>query len=135
MSNSALAVLVASVSLAGLLFGMGGQAILLGMSTVVLIVLLSAIGLRAPDRPVRRALAVLIAWGAVFCLLLALGQYLHVPEGPLVLIGGFPAGTAMLVYGITPLGITLGLLYGFFFDGLVLPADRQRAFLDRFTGK
>ena len=108
---------------------------MLGMCAVVLIVVLCAIALRVPGRPSRPVYAYLGAFATAFCGLLALGFHLHDPSGQLLTIGGFPAGTAMLVYGITPLGITMGILYGVVFDREILPEDKQREFLDRFAKK
>ena len=127
--------LCAAFSVAALVAGLSGQALLVGISAVVLIVVLSAMGLRAPGRPSWHVFAVLVAWGAIFCGLLALGFRLHDPAGPLATIGGFPLGTAMLVYGTTPLGITMGVLYGLAFDRDILPLDKQREFLDRFASE
>ena len=125
--------LCAALSLAALIAGLSGQAALVGMFAVALIVVLAAMGLRAPGRPRWSVLAVLVAWGAIFCGLLALGFRLHDPSAPLATLGGFPLGTAMLVYGTTPLGITMGVLYGLAFERDILPRDKQRAFLDRFA--
>ena len=135
MNRSPLAVLAAIVSLVALVAGLAGQAALLGMAAAVLIAILCALGLRAARRPSRRTYAYLAAFAAIFCSLLALGFLLHSPEGPLVTFGGFPAGTAILVYGITPLGVTMGLVYGLVFDSEILPRDKQREFLDRFGKK
>lgn len=135
MNNSPLAALCAAVCVAALFAGLAGQAALLGMSAVALIVVLAAMGLRAPGRPSRLVFAVLVTWGALFCGLLALGFRLHDPTGSLAMIGGFPAGTAMLVYGTTPLGITMGVLYGLTFDREILPLEKQREFLDRFASE
>lgn len=135
MSRSGLAVGIAGVSLVALAAGLAGQAWLLGWSAAVLVALLSVLGLCAPGKPSRATLAFLVAFAAVFCGLLALAFRLHDASGPLVLIGGFPAGTAVLVYGITPLGVCLGILYARVFDLQILPRDRSRAFLKRFSGR
>lgn len=135
LNNAPLAVASAIVSILALGAGLSGRAGLLGMSGVALIVLLAAMGLRAPGRPSWLALGTLGAWGVVFCSLLALGYRLHDPAGPLVTIGGFPAGTAMLVYGTTPLGLVLGVLYAVAFDRHILPLDKQRDFLRRFRSE
>ena len=135
MNNSPLAVLAAIVSLIALLAGLAGQAAVLGMAAVVLIAVLCALGLRAAGRPTRRTYAFLVAFATVFCALLALGFHLHDPNGTLVTIGGFPVGTAMLIYGIAPLGITMGVLYALVFDTEILPEDKHRDFIDRFAKK
>ena len=133
MNNSPLAAVGAVICLIALAGGFSGNAALLGMASVALIVVLCLLGLRAPGRPSRLTLAALLAFGVGFCCLLALQFHLHDPSGPLKTIGGFPAGTAMLVYGIAPLGLMLGVLYGLVFDREVLPLAKQREFIERFS--
>jgi len=133
VNNSPLAALAAVICLIALIGGFAGQAALLGMASVALIVVLCLLGLRSPGRPSKLTLAAVLAFGIGFCCLLALQFRLHDPAGPLKTIGGFPAGTAMLVYGIAPLGLMLGLLYGLIFDREILPLDKQREFLQRFS--
>ena len=133
MNNSPLAALAAVICLIALIGGFAGQAALLGMASVALIVVLCLLGLRSPGRPSKLTLAAVLAFGIGFCCLLALQLRLHDPAGPLKTIGGFPAGTAMLVYGIAPLGLMLGVLYGLIFDREILPLDKQREFLQRFS--
>ena len=135
MNNTPVALGGAVASLAALAAGLAGQALALGMLAVALIVLLCVIGLRVPQRTSRSTVLTLIAYGAAFCSLLAISSRLHDPAGPLTTIGGFPAGTAMLIYGIAPLGITLGVLYGLTFDSEILPLEKQREFLKRFSKK
>ncbi len=135
MNNTPVALGGAVASLAALAAGLAGQALALGMLAVAMIVLLSAIGLRTPRTSSKSTILTLIAYGAAFCVLLALCFRLHDPAGPLTTIGGFPAGTAMLIYGIAPLGIALGVLYGLTFDSEILPLDKQREFLKRFSKK
>lgn len=135
MNNSPLAILAAVVSLVALLGGLAGQALVLGMGGVVLIAVLCVLALRSSGGPSGRTCAYLAAFATIFCGLLALGFRLHDPSGPLVTIGGFPAGTAMLLYGITPVGITMGIAYGLIFDSEILPEDKQRKFLNRFARK
>jgi hypothetical protein len=70
---------------------------------------------------------------AVFSALLAGMVWLDDPEGQLRLIGGLPAATALLVYGIWPAGLLAGLLYVLAFDRWVLPPgalERVRAARD-----
>lgn len=135
MNNSPLAKSVAVVSAAALLAGLTGHAGVLGMAAVVLIALLAVLGLRVPGGPSRRTLAAVAVFGMLFCSLLALSFLLHDPDGQLVTIGGLPAGTAMLVYGIAPLGISLGFLYGLIFDREILPREQQHEFLERHRRK
>ena len=135
MNNTALAVLCAIGSLVTLAAGLTGHAQAFGFGSVALIVLLAFLGLRAPGRPGRRVYAYLIAFGATFIGLLALAFHLHDPAGPLRTFGGFPVGTAVLVYGISLIGLTTGVVYGLIFDRKVLPIKKQREFLERFASK
>lgn len=135
MNNTPLANSVAVVSAAALVAGLTGYANVLGMATVVLIALLAVLGLRAPGGPTLRTLSAIVLFGTLFCGLLALGFLLHDPDGKLATIGGFPAGTAMLVYGIAPLGIAFGFLFGLIFDREILPREKHHDFLARHRRK
>lgn len=130
MSGNRLPAACAALSAAGLALGLAGRSLLFGWCAVVLIALLAALGCGA--RASRRTIAAVSCFGAVFCLLLFLSHALHDPGGPLVPFAGFPPGTAVLVYGVGPLGLSLGLLYAFTFDKEILPEERRKAFLDRF---
>ena len=119
---------------AGLL-SVGAVTALLTFGAVTMPTLLAAFGLWSRERTSLRTCVWLGAfWGAFLCLL-ALGFYWHKPDEPLVLIGGFPAGMTILVYGMPPLGISFGLLYGVAFDAEVLPVAKQRDFMARFAGR
>ena len=133
VNNSPLAAIAAIICLIALVGGIASNAALLGMASVALIVVLCLLGLRAPGRPSKLTVAAVLAFGIGFCCLLALQFHLHDPSGPLRTIGGFPAGTAMLVYGIAPLGLMLGVLYGLIFEREVLPIEKQREYLERFS--
>ncbi len=135
MSNTLLAVLTAIGALAGLAAGLASSGLLVGVAAVLIIVLLAILGARAPGRTSPFVISTLVAWGIAFIVLIALSYRLHDPSGPLVTIGGFPAATAMLVYGTVPVGIAMGVLYGLAFDRHILPTDRQRELLARFGKK
>ncbi len=135
MSEARLPVASAVICSVALVAALAGQAALLGMLAAALTATLGALGLRSPGRTSRLTYAVVGIWAATFCGLLGLAYATHDPAGELFLVGGFPAGTAMLVYGTTPLGAVLGVLYGLSFDREVLPRDRQDAFLGRFGGE
>lgn len=135
MNNTKLAVLCAIGSVVTLAAGLMGYAQVFGFGSVVLIDLLALLGLQAPGRPMRIVNVYLIAFGAIFIGLLATAFHLHDPTGPLRTFGGFPVGTAVLVYGISLLGLTTGVVYGLVFDRKILPIEKQREFLDRFAPK
>ena len=135
MTSTRLAILAAATSLVALAAGLAGRPAVLGMAAVVLTVLLCAQAFFNSERPPRAVYAFLAAFATVFCGLLALAFHLHDPDGPLATFGGFPVGTAVLLFGITPVGVTMGVMYGIVFGRDVLPERKLRAFLDRFAGR
>lgn len=56
------------------------------------------------------------------------------PAGELHLLGGLPVPTALLIYGIWPLGILTGALYFLVFRKSVLPDSKLEKFLREFGG-
>ncbi len=135
MNNTRLVILIGVTSLAALLEGLAGEAIGLGLAAVLLTSLLVCLGLRTVGRiPLRTRIAIAIFYLSFSCLIV-LAQALHDPAGPLILIGGFPAGLSMLVYGMIPIGVGLGLLYAVIFDHEILPEERLNRFLTRNSRK
>ena len=132
MSNTKLACLAAALSLGILGAGLAGHAGALGIASIALIVSLWNLGLRTPGRTSPKTVAISVAIGAALCSVLLLAYRLHNPAGPLRTIGGLPAGTAMLVYGLPAAGSLVGVLYGLTFDREILPLAAQRRFLARF---
>ncbi len=132
MNATRVAVLIGTGAVAALGAGFAGSGVLLGMIAVVLIVLLAVLGLPAGGQRSLVVMGALATWGIAFCVLIALAYGLHDPYRELAMIGGFPAATAILVYGTTPVGIAMGLIYGFAFDRTILPEQRQHDFLARF---
>jgi hypothetical protein len=55
------------------------------------------------------------------------------PAGDLALLLGLPQATALLVYGVWPLGFIVGALYYARFSRSILPVDRLEEFLRRFS--
>lgn len=82
-------------------------------------------GLRGP------AAVGLAATGLLISAVIAAMFFYDDPTGPGRQWLGLPRATALLVYGVWPLGILPGALYVLLFDRTVLPEDRLRAFLDR----
>ena len=76
---------------------------------------------RAASSPLVRT-----AVAALFCSLsglLAAMRWVHDPSGGPRTFWGFPAGTALLIYGIWPLAIALTLFVTAVFDRLALPPE------------
>ena len=132
---SGLPLTLAAVSVAALVAGLSGHALALGVCAVALLVGLCLLGLRSPGQPSARTVSALLAFAFAFCALLVLAGRLHKPSEPVQTLGGIPPGTAMLLYGIAPLGLTIGLIYGATFSSEVLPDQRLRDFLSRHAKK
>ncbi len=132
MTSTQLAVSVGIACLLALASGLSGWAGALGIATVALLVLLCWLGLAGRGRPSMVSLAMLAVFGAGLCAVVVMAYRLHEPDGPLTTIGGLPAGTAMLVYGLPLAGSVAGVLYGLRFDREILPEASQRQFLKRF---
>jgi hypothetical protein len=84
----------------------------------------------------RGAKALLVSLGALLaCYLGLLGAIVRAdqPAGNLVLLLGLPEATALLVYGLWPLGFLVGALYYARFSHSILPAGRLEEFLRRFS--
>ena len=131
MKASGLPLAIAVLCVIGLVAGLSGHALGLGFCAVGLLVALCLLGLSSPGQPSARTVVALLVFGCAFCALLALAYRLHTPLETLQTLGGIPPGTAMLLYGIAPLGLVVGLIYGLTFSTEVLPVDRQREFLAR----
>ena len=101
-----------------------------GLTTSLLIALSLALGMgRTCNQPPVLVTLVLIL--LAYCGLLCGMAWLHEPETDLTLVLGFPPGTALLIYGIWPLGMLPAVLYPIAFNRWILPADR----LDRFVAE
>jgi hypothetical protein len=84
----------------------------------------------------RGAKALLGGLGALLACYLGLLGWIVVadqPAGHLALLLGLPQATALLVYGVWPLGFLVGALYYARFSRSILPADRLEEFLRRFS--
>jgi hypothetical protein len=90
-----------------------------GFASCALLILSLALGFgRLP--------AALLALYAAYVVLLAGMAWLgHSPR----LVLGLPAATALLVYGVWPMPLLAGLLYGLWFHRAVLPDDKLEKFL------
>jgi len=77
---------------------------------------------------------VMIAMLALYGALLAGIAWLDDPQR-LRLLLGLPAGTALLVYGVWPIGLVWGVLYGVLFPRDVLPRERLERFLKTYGRK
>jgi hypothetical protein len=105
--------------------------LLFGILVWLMMALAMAIGFGPEYRrpPILAAIiGIFLAYSALLLLLVSLDKPGEEPH----LIWGFPAATAVLVFGIWPIGMVAGLLYGLVFSRSVLPEEKLRAFLSKF---
>ena len=111
--------------LATALAGAWGEPTALGIAVLAVIMLILSLGWRG-SRGAAWALAGIFAvFAALFLAIVAFDD----PDGPPRLLLGLPASTAVLVYGVWPLGVLPSLLYAYRFRDSVLPEDRLERFL------
>ena len=110
-----------AVALAAVLASFFNAWLPFGIAVCGLLVLGLALGFGSLRRPV----ALLFA---MYVLLLAGMVWLQ--DSPR-LLGGLPAATALLVYGIWPMPLLAALIYALVFPTSVLPEDKLQAFLDK----
>ena len=108
--------------------------LLFGIAAWVLMALGLAVGF-GPQLTLKPIPAMIVGLFVVYVGLLTTIAALDDPEGPLNLVLGFPAATAVLVYGIWPAAAAIGIIYGLTFDRTVLPPDRLDEFVRRFGHK
>jgi hypothetical protein len=101
-----------------------------GAATFLLMLLLLRTGHGRGTNGIRGSLGALLA-----CYLGLLAAIVAADQqaGGLVLLLGLPQATALLVYGLWPLGFLAGALYYARFSRSILPAQRLEEFLRRFS--
>jgi len=78
-------------------------------------------GRQSRHKPVLLGLmAILLGYTLLFVALV----WSHNPQGSLRLVLGFPAATALFIYGIWPFGVVASILYAVVFDRFVLSKDK-----------
>lgn len=114
-----------------LFLGCGGWQGWFGVMTLLLIFLCAALGFvgSSARTEVWPALLAMLVSGVVLMVAILLTDR---TDGSPDLVLGVPVATAFLIYGIWPLGISIGILYFRVFDRLVLPRRKLDAFLSEF---
>ena len=133
MQSDRLILAFLALSVASLACALSNQVVLFSLSTGVFAVL----GFVLAYGPESRRPAVVIGLSLFFTLYLALMigiDRTFDPAGRLELFGGLPLPTALLIYGIWPLGILTGLLYFLVFRKAVLTDSKLEKFLREFGG-
>jgi len=129
--NQAVVGVLGLVGLAAIALAFLNQWLLFGILTWLMMALAMAIGF-GPEYRRAPILAAIIGIFLVYSALLLLLAGLDNPGGEPRLILGFPAATAVLVFGIWPIGVMAGLLYGLVFHRSILPEEKLRAFIRKF---
>lgn len=129
--NQAVVGVLGLVGLAAIALAFLNHWLLFGILTWLMMALAMAIGF-GPEYRRPPILAAIIGIFLVYSALLLLLARLDNPGGEPRLILGFPAATAVLVFGIWPIGVMAGLLYGLVFHRSVLPEKKLRAFIRKF---
>ena len=119
---------------AAIILGWLNHWLLFGIAAWVLMALGLAIGF-GPQLTRKPIPVMIIGLFVVYAGLLTTMAVLDDPQGPLNLVLGFPAATAVLVYGVWPTAAAIGIIYGLTFDRTVLPPDRLDEFMRRFGRK
>ena len=121
---------LALVGLAAIVLAFLNHWLLFGILTWLMMALAMAIGFGPEYRrgPILGAIVgIFLAYSALLLLLARLDS-----TEELRLILGFPAATAILVFGIWPIGAVAGLLYGLVFERSVLPEEKLQEFIRKF---
>ena len=122
---------IGSLSLFGLLCSLLDYWLLFGFVSLALLVSALAVGFghAVPRRPV---LYTLVSVFVSYSGLLAAIVWTYQSEGEPTLFLGFPVSTALLVYGIWPLGFIPGILYLLIFETSVMRRERLEKFMAEF---
>ena len=123
---------LALLAVLALALGMTGAWLPFGVVVWAMLMTAAAVGFANIAQGPRIALALC----GIFLLLggfTVWAAFLHRPDAPLETWGGFPLGTAVLVYGIWPFAALTGLLYVVEFERSVLPEERLRRFQEKFS--
>ena len=125
------ALAIGFLSLFGLLCSLRDYWLLFGFVSLALLV--SALGVGFGRQGRRKAvLYTLVAVFFIYSALLAAIVWTYQSEGEPTLLLGFPVSTALLVYGIWPLGFIPGILYLLIFETSVLRRQRLEKFMAEF---
>ncbi len=125
------ALAIGCLSLLGLLCSLLDYWLLFGFVSLALLVSALAVGFgrAGPRKPI---LYTLVAVFLIYSALLAAIAWTYQGEGEPALFLGFPVSTALLVYGIWPLGFIPGILYLLIFETSVLRRERLEKFMAEF---
>ena len=121
---------LALVGLAAIVLAFLNHWLLFGILTWLMMALAMAIGFGPKYRRGPLLASIVGIFLAYSALLLLLARLDSTEELRLIL--GFPAATAILVFGIWPIGAVAGLLYGLVFERSVLPEEKLREFIRKF---
>ncbi len=125
------ALAIGFLSLIALLFSLLSYWLVFGFVSFALLVAVLAAGFGRQGRrkPVLYTLAGVFL---IYSLLFAAIVWTYQSEGDPILLLGFPLSTALLVYGIWPVGFIPGILYLLIFETSVLRREKLQKFIAEF---
>lgn len=120
---------IAVTALVAVALAITGHWLAFGIASWAVLMLSVAVGFSAgPSGAPRRILLSVAVMFALYSAMVVASALLEDPTGEPVLWMGLPRATAVLVYGIWPLGVLPAVLYLVEFSRSVLPADRLAHF-------
>ena len=125
------ALAIGLLSLVGLLCSLLDYWLLFGFVSLALLVSALAVGFGRHGRR-KPVLYTLVGVFFIYSALLAAIVWTYQSEGEPTLLLGFPVSTALLVYGIWPLGFIPGILYLLIFETSVLRREKLQDFMAKF---
>ncbi len=125
------ALAIGFLSLFGLLCSLLDYWLLFGFVSLALLVSALAVGFGRQGRR-KPVLYTLAGMFFIYSALLAAIVWTYQSEGEPTLLLGFPVSTALLVYGIWPVGLIPGILYLLIFETSVLRREKLQKFMAEF---
>ena len=125
------ALAIGLLSLVGLLCSLLDYWLLFGFVSLALLVSALAVGFGRHGRR-KPVLYTLVGVFFIYSALLAAIVWTYQSEGEPTLLLGFPVSTALLVYGIWPLGFIPGIFYLLIFETSVLRREKLQDFMAKF---
>lgn len=122
-----------ALSLASLICALTNQILLFSLSTGAFAVLSFVLAYGRESRRPAILAGLCIFFALYLGLMIGINRTFD-PAGSLELLGGLPVPTALLIYGIWPLGIVTGVLYFMVFRKSILTNSKLEKFLREFGG-
>ena len=134
MQNDRLILAFLALSAASLVGAFTNQVLLFGLSTGAFAVLSLVLAYGREARHPAIVIGLAIFFALYLALMIGINRTFD-PTASLDLFGGLPLPTALLIYGLWPLGIVIGVLYFLVFRKSILSNPKLEKFLRDFGGR